>query len=282
MTTATLTDQSTGKYAQAGKYRVYFNEAGKGDAVLMLHGGGPGATGWSNYARNIGPFSAHYRTLLLDCPGYGRSDTVTEVTEPRDLINARAVKDLLDTLGIGRVTLIGNSMGGASSMRFALEWPDRLHKLVLMGAAGGGVSIFQPLPQEGIKLLMRLYANPTLEGLKEMIQVFVYDPSKITDELLKGRFDNIMANRQHLENFVKANRSGNLLTDFSPRLGDIKAQTLVVWGRDDRFVPLDYALKYVWGLPNAQLHVFSKCGHWAQWEHADDFNRLVLDFLRNG
>ncbi len=280
MAIQTLTDQSTGKYAQAGKYKVYYNEAGSGETVVMLHGGGPGATGWSNFARNIGPFAENYHTILLDCPGFGRSDPVTDTSESRDAVNALAVRDLLDSLDIEKANLVGNSMGGATSLRFALEYADRINKMVLMGPGGAGVSIFQPMPLEGIKILFDLYRNPTLEGLKRMIQVFVYDPSAITEELVQGRYEAMMANRHHLDNFVKAMGNPNaVLTDFTSRLGEIQAETLVTWGRDDRFVPLDHGLKLLWGLPNAQLHVFNKCGHWAQFEHAEEFNRLVQDFI---
>jgi pimeloyl-ACP methyl ester carboxylesterase len=92
----------------------------------------------------------------------------------------------------------------------------------------------------------------------------------------------MMRRPEHLENFVKsAANPAKVLTDFTPRLHEIKAKTLVVWGRDDRFVPLDNGLKVIWGIPNARLHVFSQCGHWAQFEHADEFNRLVIDFIRH-
>ncbi|MDB5980997.1 MAG: 2-hydroxy-6-oxo-6-phenylhexa-2,4-dienoate hydrolase, partial [Pseudomonas sp.] len=92
--------------------------------------------------------------------------------------------------------------------------------------------------------------------------------------------DNMLSRRDHLENFVASLKANpKQFPDFSPRLGEIAAQTLVVWGRDDRFVPMDTGLRLIAGLPNAQLHVFNRCGHWAQWEHADTFNRMVLDFL---
>ena len=173
-------------------------------------------------------------------------------------------------------------MGGASSLAFALSWPERLTKMILMGPGGAGQSIFTPMPLEGIKLLFNLYKNPSIEGLRRMIEVFVYDPSKITDDLIQGRFDAMMSNKHHLENFVKAmESSGGLLTDYTPRLGEIATNTLVTWGRDDRFVPIDHGLRLVWGLQKAQLHVFSECGHWAQWEHSDRFNRLVMDFIDN-
>jgi len=112
-----------------------------------------------------------------------------------------------------------------------------------------------------------------------MLDVFVYDPARITPELIEGRFANMMRNDGlHLKNFVKSVAKGS--NDLSPRFGEIKAKTLVTWGRDDRFVPVDHGLKLVWGLPDANLHVVSRCGHWIQWEHADLFNNLILDFLK--
>lgn len=279
---STYTEADTSRYATVGGMKLHYNEAGSGaETVIMLHGGGPGAGGWSNFARNIEPFSGRYRTILLDCPGFNKSDPLVS-TEARDLINANAVKGLMDTLGIKTAHLVGNSMGGASALRFALEYPDRTGRLVLMGAGGGGQSLFSPLPLEGIKLLFRVYMQPTMENLKHMMTVFVYDQKQMTDELIQGRYENMMRSKEHLENFVKsAANPAAVLSDFTPRLHEVKAKTLITWGRDDRFVPLDHGLKFLWGIPDARLHVFSKCGHWAQWEHADAFNRLVLDFLAN-
>lgn len=279
---STYTEADTSRYATVNGMKLHYNEAGSGaEAVIMLHGGGPGAGGWSNFARNIEPFAARYRTILLDCPGFNKSDPLVS-TDARDLVNANAVKGLMDSLGIKTAHLVGNSMGGASALRFALEYPDRLGRLVLMGAGGGGQSLFSPLPLEGIKLLFRVYMQPTMENLKHMMSVFVYDQKQMTDELIQGRYENMMRSKEHLENFVKsAANPAAVLSDFTPRLHEVKAKTLITWGRDDRFVPLDHGLKFLWGIPDARLHVFSRCGHWAQWEHADAFNRLVLDFLAN-
>jgi 2,6-dioxo-6-phenylhexa-3-enoate hydrolase len=142
--------------------------------------------------------------------------------------------------------------------------------------------MFAPMPMEGIKLVTKLYAHPSHDLLKQMLQVFLYDRSLITDELLKGRWQAIQSYPEHLQNFLMSSRKVPMSAwDISARLNEIKAKTLVTWGRDDRFVPLDHGLKLVWALENAQLHVFSKCGHWAQWEHADEFNRLVISFLKN-
>jgi 2,6-dioxo-6-phenylhexa-3-enoate hydrolase len=280
-----LTEESTSKYARikegALDMQVHYNEAGEGEAVFMLHGGGPGAGGWSNYSRNIGPFvEAGYRVILLDCPGFNKSDPMV-VEVPRGQVNAAAVKGLMDVLGIQKAHLVGNSMGGATAMTFALEYPDRLDKLILMGPGGCGRSAMMPMPLEGIKQLQVVFKNPSLEALRKMTDIFVYDPTALTEELIEGRFAAMMRNDGiHLKNWVKSMQKAALI-DLSPRFPEIKAKTLCTWGRDDRFLPLDHGLKVVFGIPDARLHVFSKCGHWAQWEKADEFNRLVLDFLKH-
>nr|AIU94116.1 2-hydroxy-6-oxo-6-phenylhexa-2,4-dienoate hydrolase [Cupriavidus sp. WS] len=282
-----LTESSTSKFVKINEkgfsdFNIHYNEAGNGETVIMLHGGGPGAGGWSNYYRNIGAFvEAGYRVILKDSPGFNKSDAVV-MDEHRGLVNARAVKGLMDALDIDRAHLVGNSMGGATALNFALEYPDRIGKLILMGPGGLGPSIFAPIPMEGFKLLFKLYAEPSYETLKQMLQVALYDQSLITEELLQGRWEAIQRQPEHLKNFLISAQKAPLSTwDVTARLGEIKAKTFITWGRDDRFVPLDHGLKLVWGINDARLHVFSKCGHWAQWEHADEFNRLVIDFLRH-
>lgn len=278
---AELTESGTSRSIAINGQSLHYHDAGQGPAVIMLHGGGPGAGGWSNFNRNFSAFvEAGYRTILLDCPGFNRSYPIVSA-DPRGLINARAVHALMDALDIRKAHLIGNSMGGLSALTFALEFSDRLDRMILMGSAGLGQSLFQPTPQEGIKLLMKLYRQPTLENLQAMLQVFVHDPSVLTEELVQQRWQAMQRSLEHLANFVKSNELNPraLFVDLTPRLPEIRAKTLVVWGRDDRFVPLDNGLKAVWNLPDADLQVFSRCGHWAQWEHAAKFNRLALGFL---
>ena len=284
-----LTDESTSSFIQVTEAsldaRLHFNDAGEGPPVVMIHGGGPGASGWSNFYRNIGPFvDAGFRVLLLDCPGFGQSDPLV-TSERLDSLYTQAVAGLLRGLGIEKASFVGNSMGGATAMSFALEHPERVDKLVLMGPAALGKSVFTPTPMEGIKLLGKVYRDPSMETLKEMIQVFVNDPSQVTDELLEGRFKNMMRNdAEHLKNFVKSMEQqtlANMVADMSTRLGEITAKTLATHGANDRFVPMDHALKLVTGIADCRLVMFSNCGHWVQWEKADEFNRIVIDFLRN-
>lgn len=280
-----FTEAGTSKFVRISEgeldLQLHYNDIGDGaETIIMLHGSGPGASGWANFNRNIDTFvDAGYRVIFLDCPGWSKSDPVVS-TGSRSNLNANALKGFVDALGLDRVHIIGNSMGGHTAVAFALDNPERVGKLVLMGGGTGGTSSFVPMPTEGIKLIGNVYRNPTLENLKKMMTVFVYDSSALTDELIQGRLDNMLGQREHLENFVKSSDANpKQFPDFGHRLAEIKAQTLVIWGRNDRFVPLDTGLRLIAGIPNSELHVFNACGHWAQWEHAEKFNRMVLDFF---
>jgi 2-hydroxy-6-oxonona-2,4-dienedioate hydrolase len=139
-------------------------------------------------------------------------------------------------------------MGGHSAVAF-LSWPERVGKLVLMGGGTGGMSLFTPMPTEGIKLLNGLYREPTIENLKKMMNIFVFDTRDLTDALFEARLNNMLSRREHLDNFVKSLEANpKQFPDFSPRLGEIRAQTLIVWGRNDRFVPMDAGLRLLAGL----------------------------------
>ena len=261
--------------------QVHYNDCGAGaETVVMLHGSGPGATGWANFHRNVDAFvGAGYRVVLMDCLGWGKSDPIV-CTGSRSDLNAQTLKALLDALQLDTVHIVGNSMGGHSAVAFALANPTRVGRLILMGGGTGGPSQFVPMPTEGIKLLQGLYREPTIENLKKMMNVFVFDPGSMTEALFQARLDNMLARKDHLENFVKSLAANpRQFPDQGSRLGEITAPTLVIWGRDDRFVPMDVGLRLIWGMPNAELHIFNRCGHWAQWEHADKFNRMTLDFL---
>ncbi|WP_368621409.1 alpha/beta fold hydrolase [Paraburkholderia sp. BR13444] len=264
-------------------FKLHYNDMGAGPAVIMLHGGGPGASGWSNYYRNIEALAAAgFRVILLDQPGFNKSDELKMTDTPRNVLNARAIKGVMDALGLDKANLVGNSMGGATAIAFALDFADRLDKMILMGPGAQGPSLFQPQPAEGIKRMSRLYAQPSYENFEAMLEVFVYNPAGITEELRQGRWNNIQSNLNHLKNWAEG---GKIMPptsmDLSARFPEIKHKTLITWGRDDRFVPIDHGLRMINTMQDARLHVFPKCGHWAQWEHAEEFNRLIIDFLRD-
>ncbi len=278
MATQTLTEESTSKYVQAGDIRLHYNEAGSGEAVIMLHGGGPGASGWSNFRTNIGAFSETYRTMLLDLPQYGKSDPVV-INGDATRYNAASIKAMFDELGVDKAHFIGNSFGGATSLRFAIDYPDRVGKLVVMGPAGSGPSYFMPRPLEGIKALNAWWDNPSREQMAKIVDLFVYDEKFKTDELIDMRHNAGLSRPQHIE--ARRNSTNRVTPDFTSELHKVQAKTLIIWGRDDRFSPLDFALNMLWRIPDAQVHVFPECGHWVQYEKSDEFNRLIMDFIAN-
>lgn len=273
-----------GKYVQAGSLKLHYHEAGAehAETVILLHGGGPGASAWSNFGRNLPEFAKHYRTIAVDQPGFGRSDKPTE--HPQYFRHsADAVAGLMDALGIERAHFVGNSLGGGAAVRFALNHGKRAGRLVLMGPGGLSVNLFAPDPTEGVKNLGRFAAHPSRERMEAFLRIMVHDQALVTDELIDERFaaantpESLAAMRAMGMSFAQPDTyEEGLLWREAHRL---RQRVLLVWGREDRVNPLDGALMALKTIPRAQLHVFGGCGHWAQLEKFDEFNRLALDFL---
>ncbi|MGW3994423.1 4,5:9,10-diseco-3-hydroxy-5,9,17-trioxoandrosta-1(10),2-diene-4-oate hydrolase [Amycolatopsis sp. NPDC004772] len=273
-----------GKYVQAGSLKLHYHEAGAehAETVILLHGGGPGASAWSNFGRNLPEFAKHYRTIAVDQPGFGRSDKPTE--HPQYFRHsANAVLGLMDALGIERAHFVGNSLGGGAAVRFALNHGKRAGRLVLMGPGGLSVNLFAPDPTEGVKNLGRFAAKPSRERMEAFLRIMVHDQALVTDELIDERFaaantpESLAAMRAMGMSFAQPDTyEEGLLWREAHRL---RQRVLLIWGREDRVNPLDGALVALKTIPRAQLHVFGGCGHWAQLEKFDEFNRLALDFL---
>lgn len=274
-TVTALTEENTANDVQAGPYRVHYHEAGHGPAVIMLHGGGPGASAWSNFSRNVGPFAERHRTLAVDMLSYGGSESVVFDSEPATTVRARALRDLMDVLGIERASFLGNSMGGTTALAFAADYPERTERLVLMGAGGLTRTVVAPQPTEGHRRIAEAAANPTLETMQAVANVMLFDPSLMSQEALEARV-RAAQNPAHRD---AAARSTAPWRDQAEDFAQVQARTLIVWGREDRTNPLEIGLQMLRDIPDSRMHIFRNCGHWAQVEHAEEFNRLALDFL---
>jgi pimeloyl-ACP methyl ester carboxylesterase len=264
------------RFAQAGGIKIHFGERGNGVPVVCLHGTGPGSDGWSNFRRNVGPLSSQFRVIVPDLPRFGRSDKVV-VREPRLTFLSRVVREFMDALGVEAAHLVGNSMGAQTAMKLAIDEPDRVRKLVLVAPAAVGYSLFTPLPTEAVAQIAGYYRGegPTLEKMTRLLRALAYDPEFVTDDMIRERFEASI-----VPEVVEVNAGPHWLRQsLEGELERCAAPTLLVWGQQDRATALDVGLLLLAKLPDARLHVFSKCGHWAQSEHADEFNRLVLDFL---
>jgi 4,5:9,10-diseco-3-hydroxy-5,9,17-trioxoandrosta-1(10),2-diene-4-oate hydrolase len=264
--------------------RLHYEEAGSGPAVVLIHGGGPGASGSSNFARNLPVFAEHFRTIVVDQPGYGKSGK-PEVQGNYFTFSASALKDLLDELGLDQVHLVGNSLGGGTAVRFALSYPERAGRLVLMGPGGLSLNVFSPDPTEGVKRLAEFGAppGPSREKLAAFLRTLVFDQRLVTDELIDERFaaasdpESLRAMASMGASFFDpASYEDGLLWREAHRL---RQRVLLIWGREDRVNPVDGALVALKMIRRAQLHVFGGCGHWVQLEKFDQFNRLAIEFL---
>lgn len=261
--------------------------AGEGPPVLMLHGSGPGVTGWRNFGANLPAFAPHVRCLVLELPGFGVSDPTDQ--HPM-LASGPAVTRFLDGLGLDVVDVVGNSMGGMVGAQLAIDQPERVRRLVTVG--GIGRNLLSPAPGEGIKLLMQFTDDPTRERLVAWLQSMVFHPETLTDELVEERWaqatepDTLAsARRMYGTAAFTAMMAAAATSDRAPlwaQLHRIRARTLVTWGRDDRVSPVDMALLPMRTIPDVELHVFPSCGHWVMIEQRAAWERVVLEFLTRG
>jgi 4,5:9,10-diseco-3-hydroxy-5,9,17-trioxoandrosta-1(10),2-diene-4-oate hydrolase len=272
--------------AKAGDITLNYYEAGESPdgalPLVMLHGGGPGASAWSNFGRALPHFASSYRTLLVDQPGFGGSDK-PPVVGNYYRHSADYVVKLLDELGIDRIHLLGNSLGGGTAMRLALSYPDRVGRLILMGPGGLSLNLFHADPTEGVQRLMDFGADPTPERLRAFISTMVVNQKLVTDELVAERFADATA-----PGAQDAMRSMGM-SFWNPETAEdgmlwreahkLRKHTLLTWGREDRVNPLDGAFAALKLIPKAQLHVFPNCGHWAQIEAAEEFAEISTAFL---
>ena len=282
MTTTALDERTV---TVAGK-PIFVAEAGDGPAVVMLHGGGPGASGVSNYSRNIDVLARQFRVIVPDMPGYGRSDKGIDQSDPFGYL-ADMIRGLLDELGIDSAHLLGNSYGGAAALRLALDTPHRVDKLVLMGP--GGIGTTRGAPTAGLKNLLAYYAGegPSREKLENFIRTYlVYDGASVPDELIALRYTasidpEVVAHpplrRPSGPSALRTMWRMDLTRD--KRLRQLATPTLVLWGRDDKVNRPAGGPMLINSMPNAQLVMTSHTGHWMQWERAELFNQLVTEFL---
>lgn len=268
-----------------GEGQISYHESGAGEPLFLLHGSGPGVTAWTNFGGNLPYFAEHFRCIAPDLPGYGGSTGV--LGDPVGGA-ATAILHMMDELGIERAHVLGNSFGAMIGGRFAAAYPDRIHKLVTIG--GIGVPLFSTFPYEGIARLSEFVENPTREQLVAWLNSMVYDPATVTEEMIETRLaaasepaareTNQRVYSRAVLKAIGAGMSGPDAVQGFAHLPKIQAPTLLTWGREDRVNPLDIAMLPLRLIPNAELHVFPRCGHWAMIEQKEAFEQVVLGFLK--
>lgn len=264
---------------------LHYHEDGEGTPLILLHGSGPGVSGWANFSENLPVFAKHYRTIILDLPGYGGTSP-----SPLDPVSSgvEAVVRLMDALDIKSAHILGNSFGGIIGAHLAARHPERVLRYVTIG--GIGVSLLTPFPNEGINRLVDFAQEPTRERLIAWLHTMVYDRKIVTEAMIETRLkaalepvtletSRRMYSREAMDAMSAIFEGPNGVSRFA-YLSQIQAPTLITWGREDRVSNVDGALIPMRMIPNCQLHVFPRCGHWAMIEQKAAFEDLVLSFLR--
>ncbi|MGX1566205.1 alpha/beta fold hydrolase [Streptomyces sp. NPDC055506] len=266
--------------------KIFVAETGEGPPVLLLHGGGPGASGVSNYTRNIAALAKEYRVIVPDLPGYGRSTKGVDAADPFGHL-ADGIRGLLDQLGLEKAHLVGNSYGGACALRLALDTPDRVDRMVLMGP--GGIGTTRGLPTPGLTSLLNYYNGdgPSRAKLEKFIREYlVFNAADVPDAVIDARYEASIDPEVVAAPPLRRPSGPNALRtlwrmDFTRdrRLARLPVPTLVLWGAADRVNRPSGGAMLAERMPDCDLYLVANTGHWVQFERAELFNRLCAGFL---
>jgi len=264
-----------GATADANGIKTNYLEAGKGDPVVLIHGSGPGVTSYANWRLVLPALAENFRVLAPDMVGFGFSERPANIQYGVQTW-ADQVVGLMDTLELPRAHMVGNSFGGAIALRIATQHPDRVGKLVLMGSMG------VPFPiTEGLERVWGY--EPSFENMRKVLDVFAYSRDLVNDELAEVRYRGSIQPgfQESFAAMFPAPRQRWVEAMCTPE-DDIRRlphRTLIVHGREDQVIPVQTSLRLMELIDNADLSVFSHCGHWSMIERTEDFNRSVNEFF---
>jgi len=276
---------ATGKPVPEGKYvqlpngrKIHYLDEGQGPVVVWLHGSGNGASGYSNFKGNYPAIAkAGFRCIVPDLVGFGYSDKPADVEYPLSFF-VECVKQALDVIGVKKCTLLGNSLGGAVALGFALEYPQNVERLVLM-APGGLNDLPDYLAMPGMAAMFETFkpgVQMTPELMKQFfIKAFVVNPAVVDDGLVRERFETMKLQNPQVMKTMK-------VPNMTARLGEIACPALTLWGLNENMMPDSGILRLAKGMRNNRVVLVPNCGHWVIIEHRELFNRTVIDFLKNG
>jgi pimeloyl-ACP methyl ester carboxylesterase len=265
-----------GHFVEVDGVSTWVHDLGTGPAVLLLHGSGPGVSAAANWRLTIPALvEAGHRVVAPDQLGFGQTVPPEDHEYSVESWLAHAIA-LLDALGIDKASVVGNSFGGAMALRLASAHADRVDRLVLMGSVG------VPFPiTEGLDAVWGY--EPSVEAMRDLLDIFAYDTSRMTDELARERYAASVANgadKRFAAMFpAPRQRWVDSMVLSLDELRSISAPTLLFHGRDDKVIPFTTSLNLFHLIERSQLHAFGQCGHWTQIEWADEFNRLLTEFL---
>jgi len=269
------TNPEIGKSILANGIQTNYHEHGQGEPVLLIHGSGPGVTGWANWRLTIPALAEKFRVIAPDIVGFGYTERPVDVQYNMDTW-LNHILGFMDALGIEKAHVIGNSFGGGLALAMAIRVPHRVGRLVLMGSAG--------LPFTLTDGLDRVWGyTPSIDNMRGLLDLFAFDRNRVTDDLARMRYEaSIRPGIQEAfaQMFPAPRQNGvNGLASNEVAIKALPHSTMIVHGREDKVIPLASSYELFSMIQNAQIHVFGQCGHWTQIEHAERFNKLISDFF---
>lgn len=265
------------KYIDVNGIKTCYIEEGSGEPLILIHGGGAGANGYGNWFGCLPLVGKQFRTIAVDMVGFGNSDSPDPAGfEYSQKARYDHIAGFIKALGYSKASLVGNSMGGATAMGVAVEYPDLVDKLVLMGSAGLNAEITPALQPV-------LGYDYTPEGMIRLIKTLANDKFEITDTMVQYRWKNSVDPKNkasYAATMDWVRKQGGL---FYPEefIARITQPTLVVNGKDDLVVPLDIAYRFLEIIDNSWGYIVPHCGHWAMIEYPQDFSAAVAAFVKS-
>ncbi|QGN56306.1 alpha/beta fold hydrolase [Novosphingobium sp. Gsoil 351] len=267
-----------GKSLIVGGSATNYHDVGEGAPILLVHGSGPGVTAWANWRLNLPDLAKSFRVIAPDMFGFGYSDSKGRIEDKRIWVDQ--VASLLDVLGIDKVSMVGNSFGGAITLAFMIAHPDRVERAVLMGPAGLDFPITPALEQVW-------GYTPSLDDMRASLKYLAWDHGRLTEDLIQSRYEASVrpgAHEPYHATFGGADRQHNIamLASREEDIAALRHEVLILHGLVDQVIPLESTVRLAGLLPRADLHVFAECGHWVQIERMASFNRMVTEFFKSG
>ncbi len=252
-------------YTDVLGYRIRYDEKGDGKNLLLIHGLGGSL---DSFIHNKDELARDFHVIVLDLLGFGLSDK----PKVRYSISmyTRFIRKFLDLLEIDNTSIVGSSMGGQIAAEFAIKYPSMIDKLVLISPAG--ITPYSFKDSKDLRLYVSIFDAKDKEDLKKRL-------GDVSIEYLNFMYDYIrMENARYtffsaLKHSAKAPRLYN-------RLDIIKAKTMVIWGKEDKIIPIRYCKPFI-TMKNCRLVLLEECEHRPHYEKPRLFNRLVRDFINN-
>jgi len=266
-----------GKTIQAMGLATNYHDMGSGRPILLLHGSGPGVSAWANWGRTMPRLAEHFRVIAPDLAGYGHTELDPKADYTMDYW-VEHLRAFIDALGLDSVSFVGNSFGGALATNFNVLYPDRVERAAVMAGPVCRLDVTPSLHKAWG------YANPTPALMRELMTIFAYDPSIISDELVQLRYEasNRAGYREAYESMFPLAKRQAIIDAWGhsdAQFQSFRNEWLFLHGVNDSIVPIEVSLHAIRNISRSQARFFNRCGHWIMVEQADRFCRALIEFF---